>query len=135
MNIFRILQAAIIIISLVGCNIIDDNPVEDNTIYLTNSIWTFNSLTGYNDFQTQLALASNNNMTYQFDINGTYASVILGASGDGIWEFNVGESLIILDTGTAVVLEWTIVTLNETELIISFKDSAALNGNGTWTFN
>lgn len=135
MNIFRILQAAIIIILVVGCNIIDDDPVEDNTIYLTNSIWTFNSVTGYNDFQTQLALASNNNMTYQFDINGTYASVILGASGDGIWEFNVDESLIILDTGTAVVLEWTIVTLNETELIISFKDSAALNGNGTWTFN
>lgn len=135
MNIFKTLQVTIIILSVIACDIIVDDLVEDNTIILTNKIWTFDSITGYNDFQTQLGLASFNNMTYHFNVNGTYASVILGASGEGIWEFNADKSVIILDSGTVDVIEWTIITLNITELIVSFKDTDALNGKGTWTFN
>ena len=135
MNIFRSLQVAIMIFSVVACQIMVDDLVEDNTIKLTRKIWAFDSIAGYNDFQTQLGLASFNKMTYHFNVNGTYASVILGASGAGIWEFNADKSVIILDSGTVDVIEWTIITLNVTELIVSFKDPDALNGRGTWIFN
>jgi hypothetical protein len=133
MIVLRTLLIILVTFSLNSCYLTSDIPLDQTTL-LTKKLWAFDSLVGYDDFGIQLGLALNDKMTYNFLENGHCTIVTLGVSRDNTWEFNNDGSAILFNTGTADVQEWTIISLNETELVISFEDVDALNGRVTWTF-
>lgn len=133
MIVLRTLLIILVTFSLNSCYLTSDIPLDQTTL-LTKKLWAFDSLVGYDDFGIQLGLALNDKMTYSFRVNGYCTIVTLGVSRDNTWEFNNDGSAILFNTGTADVQEWTIISLDETELVISFEDADALNGIVTWTF-
>lgn len=133
MIVLRTLLIILVTFSLNSCYLTSDIPLDQTTL-LTKKLWAFDSLVGYDDFGIQLGLALNDKMTYSFRENGYCTIVTLGVSRDNTWEFNNDGSAILFNTGTADVQEWTIISLDETELVISFEDADALNGIVTWTF-
>ena len=123
----------ILVISFSAC--IDIEELSGNkTVLLTEKVWAFDNVTGYDDFGTQLASALLNGMTYKFDKTGSYSTVVLGAPGEGIWEFNIDETGVILEPGTVDAIDWQIEALDDTQLIVSFAEADALSGRATWYF-
>jgi len=124
---------AILIFTVVSCSQVDE-LAKDNTVLLTTSLWTFDFVTGYDDFTNQFAAALFTGMTYQFKPDGTYTAVIIGQSGNGVWEFNSDKTVITLEPGTKDAIAWTIITLSDSELKVTFEDEDALTGIVTMTF-
>jgi len=133
MVILRTLLIILVTFSLNSCYLSSELPLDQTTL-LTKKLWTFDSLIGYDDFGIQLGLALNEKMTYSFSENGHCTIVSLGVSRDNTWEFNKDESTIQFNNGTADQQEWNIISLDETELVVSFEDVDALNGIVIWNF-
>ena len=129
----RYLLIILVVSSLFACDISSELP-NDETVFLTGKTWTFDTLIGYDDFGTQLGLALYDRMTYQFSENGICTVVALGVAEDITWEFKGDKQFIILKPDTANPFEWTIITLDEKELTVSFADIESLNGTVIWTF-
>ena len=129
----RYLLITFVVFSLLACDINRELPNEE-TVLLTEKIWTFNTLIGYDDFGTQLGLALYDRMTYQFNANGICTVIALGVAEDITWEFSEDKQIIILKPDTVKPVEWTIITLDEKELTVSFEDIESLNGSVIWTF-
>jgi hypothetical protein len=133
MNFLKFILIAILVVSFTACDKADE-IINSNTVKLTKKTWTFNSLSGFDDSTNQFASILFTGMTYRFNTDGNYIAVILTVSGNGKWEFNNDETVIALDSGTAEEVDWTIITLSDTELTISIPDTDALNGIFTMTF-
>ena len=133
----KILKSGLVaglILMLCNCQGIEDLS-ETRTNLLIIKIWKFEVLSGYDDFGNQLAAAQAINLTFQFRPGGTYTKVLLGVAKDGSWSFNNNENVIHLDAGTISELDWQVLSLTDTALVISFKDPDALNGTVTYTFS
>ena len=134
----KIRRAHFLILLLAFFTACNDNVTEvldNNTVRLTKKTWTFESLTGFDEITNSLASTLLNGTTYDFNIDGSYDAVNLGQPQSGSWKFNTTMTIIILNAGTADALEWTIITLNVTKLIITQPDSGAVSGKVTFTFN
>jgi len=134
MVVLRTLLVFLVFFPLNACYITGELP-KDETALLTEKVWTFDSLIGYDDFGIQLELALNEKMTYSFNKNGICTIVALGVSRENVWEFNNDKTIVIINPGQADAQEWNIISLSETELVVSFEDADALNGTVIWTFN
>jgi hypothetical protein len=64
------------------------------------------------------------NATVNFDAAGTYTGSMTGQTENGSWEFNAGETSIIIDKGTAYETEAIIVQLTSgvLELNVLYQD-------------
>ena len=131
MKTLRVLLLFAAVIALNSCAVEEE---IDNTKLLTQKTWTFESITGYDDFTNSFAQALYTGTTYNFKEDGTYTAKILGISNDGTWSFNSDETQIVQDAGTSYAVTWTIKTLSETSLVISADDDGALDGTYTLTF-
>jgi hypothetical protein len=134
MKFFRSILIASLLVSFIACDKIVEELANSKTVLLTKKLWTFDSLSGYDEFGNLFAATFFTGTTYQFRPDGTYTAVILAQTGDSTWEFNADQTVITLEPGTAKAVFWKVITLSETELIITFEDADALAGIVTITF-
>jgi len=133
---FKRIQFLIILLALfTACNDDITEVIDNNAVRLTKKTWTFESLTGFDELTNSLASSLLDGTTYDFNIDGSYNAVNLGQPKSGTWEFNTPMTIITLNAGTNDALEWTIITLTDTRLIITQPDSQAIDGKVTLTFN
>ena len=129
-----------VLVTMTGCKKDNDSKNELNKkVLLTSHIWKFNDLSSTStDSNIQLAVslikALKGNASINFTTGGTYTMSLLAGSDNGSWEFNAGETSIIMDNGTAYESEEIIVQL--TSNILEFKENVqdADLGNFNVTF-
>ena len=96
---------------------------------LTSHIWKFNDLSSTNFFAqiyiNSLKASYGKNATINFLIDGTYTGSVTGQTENGHWEFNIGETSIIIDKDTAYEIKADIVQLtsNVLELNAIYHDA------------
>ena len=124
-NLLRLSISTLLILALFTMNGCKKNADEENGLnkkaLLTSHIWKFDDLsTTSTDFNIQLfvglAKALYGSATMNFTTGGTYTGSMLGQSENGPWEFNAGETSIIMDKGTAYETEAIIVQLTSVVL-------------------
>lgn len=132
MKTLRVLLLFAAVIALNSCAVEEE---IDNTKLLTQKTWTYDSVSGYDDFTNQFLDAFLTSSTYKFDEDGTYTATLLGQSaGGGTWSFNSDETKITVGANGSDPETWTIITLSETTLKVSGEDDSALDGTYTLTF-
>lgn len=122
-----ILAIALLMFSIVSCDK-DDDVVLTNTQYLTSSPWIIEGVNSGDASVDAEFLSFLSNATFTFETAGTYIFTFLNDptnNGDGIWEFNAAETLVILDKGSTDQDDWTVMTLNSTQFKFSIVDSSA----------
>jgi hypothetical protein len=129
-NLLRFSISTLLILELftmTGCKKDDNGENSPNKKdLLTSHIWKFDDLsTTSTDSNIQLAVglikAFMGNATINFTTGGTYTRSMLGENENGSWEFNAGETSIIMDKGTADESEVIIVQLTST--VFEFKEN------------
>lgn len=131
MKTLKTLLLASVLLAFVACS---EEDAMDNTKLLTSKTWTYDAISGYDDFTNSFADALLTGSTYKFNSDGTVISTLIGVSDSGNWEFNSDGTIITLEPGTADSEEWTVITLNSTTLKISAEDNSALDGTYSLTF-
>lgn len=133
-NLLRLSISTLLILALFTMNGCKKNADEENGLnkkaLLTSHIWKFDDLsTTSTDSNIQLfvGLAKalyGKSATMNFTTGGTYTGSMLGQSENGSWEFNAGETSIIMDKGTAYETEAIIVQLTSVvlELNVLYQD-------------
>jgi len=135
-NLLRLSISTLLILVLFTMNDCKKNAEEpkeeiglNKKALLTSHIWKFDNLstTSTNpiiQLAVSLVKASYKSATMNFTTDGTYTGSLLGQSENGSWEFNAGETSIIIDKGTAYETEAIIVQLTSVvlELNVLYQD-------------
>lgn len=124
-----LLFAALVVI-LNSCATEEELP--EKTKLLTSKTWTFESLSGFDDFSAAILEALYTGATLKFNSDGTVVFTILGLPNNRNWEFNEDQTVITFDAGTADEGILVIVTLSETTF--SFRDETSGPSDGVVTF-
>ena len=129
-NILQLSVSTVFLVALItmtGCKKDSNGENEaDKKVLLTSHIWKLNDLsTTSTDSNVQLAVnlmkVLMGNATLNYTTRGTYTISLLGVSDSGSWEFNAGETSIIMDKGTADESEEIIVKL--TSDVLELKEN------------
>jgi hypothetical protein len=141
-NLLRLSISTFLILTLftmTGCKKDDAGKnAPDKKTLLTSHIWKFDNLTTTSTNSDILLIVGlmktfMGNATVNFTTGGTYTRSMLGESDNGSWEFNAGETSIIMDKGAADESEVIIVQL--TSDVLEFKENVQDDNLGTFDVN
>lgn len=131
----KVIVLVLLLGSFVSCDKVLEELANDETVLLTKKLWTFESIEGFDALGNQFAATFLTGATYQFRADGTYTLVFLGQPLIGAWEFNSDKTVITLEPGTADAIEWSIITLSDIELKVTYAEEDAITGFATVAFN
>lgn len=129
----------LIALSLFSCEKDDGNGGKTKTDLLTAHAWVFSDVTSDSDdamveFALALVKAIMEDAVYVFDANGSYSLTVYSETGTGTWEFSSDEKTLILDEGTEDEVQNQIVTLTDSQLVLSSTDVDEDIGTYTVTY-
>lgn len=104
----------------------------DRTKLLTQKKWTFSSVSGFDPISAGLLELLLEGSSYKFNTDKTVEVSVFGLTYSTDWAFNNDETKIIMDPGTADETQLTIVTINETTLVLNDESDGTDDGKYTY---
>lgn len=112
MKTLRVLLLFAAVIALNSCAVEEETP--DRTLLLTQKTWTYDSMSGVDEFSKALLEIFVTGSTFKFNTDGTVDYTLLGISDETNWEFNSDQTKITMYAGTDSEQTLDIITLSET---------------------